>query len=666
MSTPATLPANFDKWDDPKGSTPPATLPADFAEWDSSTPPAIATSPADAKRKLSYGNLTAPIDPGLDQYSKEHPVLGGIARTFGTIGGTVMGLPGSIYGAFAEPATPEEEAAAGEKITGAKRIGLGIGRLTGAQQIKEAGQFYAPAFGGTEEEKAKLNKQDIKGVIPEAIGTGVGTYAGGEIGGKALGKGLSTVGKLREKVQPFARKVTGIEPAVKTEVTKASEKYGEALQGVEEQKQHQAERGAQARTVDEQSVKVKKHLEKVENAVHEEGNRRFEAVREKVGNPQASPEQVQGLVGSVKNAETEILHGVPEHIKEFRSILGHEELPENIKGAAEKFASSKGFELEGPDPVTWDYLQSIKSRIDARLRSRSPMNGDVQMALQSVRENTIGLMGQMAEAAGATDLWKSAKDWWAGYKQNFVVDTGKGGSASPIARSLNAVDPANIRQPFLGPAESTLGNRGADLLRKYPQHGGLEAADAVEGLVKGHKELKYLGPEKNPNPPAPKPPTVDVSNVAKNELQRWATNVGKFNARDIGIIVSAGIAEPIANLLGLGGRGGSLLPVAVGAYEGGKFVVSRVANSPKVVEWLAKTPPAEVEVLSRIQGADKIKIVDGLTDIAVQAKAKNLSPAARSLLGPANVARIMAASGATQVNNRKDALDLLGQPPSQP
>ena len=53
-----------------------------------------------------------------------------------------------------------------------------------------------------------------------------------------------------------------------------------------------------------------------------------------------------------------------------------------------------------------------------------------------------------------------------------------------------------------------------------------------------------------------------------------------------------------------------------------------------------------------------MKIVNAITDEAVKAKAPVLSPGVRRLLGPANVARIMAVSS-KPVANRKEALDSL-------
>ena len=248
------------------------------------------------------------------------------------------------------------------------------------------------------------------------------------------------------------------------------------------------------------------------------------------------------------------------------------------------------------------------------------------------------------------------RDFWRQYKEDFHEASGPSGSGSPVAQALNAEDPKNIRQPFLR-TQSAIGNRGIDTLRKYPQHGGTEAAEHVTKIISGHQELGDM-PTKpkgfSETPPAG--PTVDAAKVARDAIAQRAKNWGSFNARDIGILGSSIIAGPILWIMGERTLGGSLMaPIA---YEGTKFAASRVLNNPKVIEWLSKTPPEEAAALSKIPGADKVKITNLLTDTAIKGRA-NLSPAAKSLLGPANVAKILAATSAGVVKNRRDAMERL-------
>lgn len=478
---------------------------------------------------------------------------------------------------------------------------------------------------------------------------------------------LSKVGELRKSaadtmkgggVQASARKFTNVESALKDEVKNVSEKQGVAEAKHAEATDTVKERAGLAKKVDEHSVKLRDQIGKVEESVHNAANKKFDAVREKIGNPETDPKP---LIESVKNVETNILQGIPENIKEFRSILGHgEEAPEGLGKAFEEVTGEKPL---GAEPMTWDKLQSLKSRIDARLRKGGGLNGDLKRGLYSVQNTIVDTMGDLAKGKGADALWNDARNTWRQYKEDFHEPTGPSGSGSPVAASLDAKDPKNIRQPFVA-KQATTGNRGIDILRKYPQHGGTEAAATAEELMGHHENLRRM-----PDKAAPKPlatPTVDATQVARDAIAKSARNWGSFNARDIGILGSSVLAGTITHLLG--GKGFEL-PVAAMSYEGAKYTASRVMNNPKVIDWLSKTPPEEAAVLAKIPGADKVRIIDGLTQQVISAgKPVKLSPAATKLLGTRNVARIMAATGgvsSTRVQNRKDALDLLNTQPTQ-
>jgi hypothetical protein len=155
-------------------------------------------------------------------------------------------------------------------------------------------------------------------------------------------------------------------------------------------------------------------------------------------------------------------------------------------------------------------------------------------------------------------------------------------------------------------------------------------------------------------PRIPEAPTVDINKVAKEAIAAKAKNWGSFNARDVGIIGSSVVAGLIAGQLERG-------VVAALGFEGTKFGAARLLNKPAVIDWLAKTPPEEIAAINKIPGADKVRVVDGLTDAAVEAaksgKLTRISPEVRRLIGPANVARIMAVTGATQVSTPGEAKD---------
>ena len=588
-------------------------------------------------------------------------------------GSALLGTVPAVYHAFADEPTEEEKAryapgekAAGEapgtQTSGLKRVGLGIRRLT-VDPITEAHlEDYT---------SGKISPRAALSVAPAALGTGVGSFVGAELAGRALGKVKvpATPGELREsitkglpdKAQRLGRKVFGVESDLKREANKGIKEATKAEETHAEATQTAAERQALAKKLDETSMKAGEHIENVEKGVAKEADAKFKAVREKLGitekdpGPEIPPEH---LVAMVRDIELHTLQNIPENIKEFRAIYGHgEEAPEGLREAYKK--ANRGEEPLGGLPFTWDKLQSLKSRIDARLRNARRMNGDLKRGLRQLRDGVVEQMGTIAEPGGASDLWKDAKAFYRQFKEDFHEPTGPSGSGSPVARALDAVDPKNIRQPFAS-TQSTLGNRGVEILRKYPQHGGNEAAATVEEMMGHHENLRKMGADKAIKPA--KIPVVDAEQSAREALMRRSARIGDLNARDMGVIASGGIGGLVGGVI-RGNLFESALGAAtgVGLYETGKFAISRALSDPRVVEWLVRTPPEEIAVINKMKGADKIKLVNTLTDAAIKNKVTP-SPAVKALIGPANVARIMAAgAGVSNVHNRKDALELMGR-----
>jgi hypothetical protein len=623
----------------------------------------------------------------------------------------------------------------------------------------------------------------------------------------------------RTGAQRVARQVTGPEAALRDEVRASAEKYAkdvpenkakleetikenkERLQSsrfregeqkfqlqktnkeieaenarkLQEAEAAKVQRKASHVKVEEQSKQAKEKIENVENAVWKEANRKFEAVKEKIGadKPGEPLEPAAPLLEAVNVAQNNILRGIPETVPIFRSILKLDEetsqlatLREQVmqgqgmtgryadlrpeqKAVVDDIAQRYGTDVSEAQPVTWGKLQRIKTAADTAIRARGTQP-IIKEALSGVRDTVVDMMGRMAESRGATAEWQDARKFYSEWRDDFHKRTGPRGSASPIAQTLDAVDSKYIRESLLRTEEEGTGdNRAVDILRKYPQFGGTEAADLVQqmsetkkGIIKPSGEPKLKPTKPVPEGPTLRPPElkslpqkvpkpeVDAAQVARKALEQKAKSWGAFNARDIGIIASSVLLGPIIKMLGVGelSEGASnLLPYAAIAYEGGKYVASRALRNPQVISWLEKAPPEEIRALSNIPGADKVKIINGITESAVETlgqmdfstdntafdrakqelgpdaklsdiskraaqlnadairgrqqrfdlakgrgKAVNLTPEVRAFLGPRNVARILAAAAAGRkepskpvIQNRRQALDALGRQPAQ-
>lgn len=461
----------------------------------------------------------------------------------------------------------------------------------------------------------------------------------------------------------------------------------------EEQAAQVNQRNETLRTVDEQSNQLGTKIRDVEQKVGREANRKFEEVRAKIGNPEAPSDD---LLEAVATAQDDVLQGIPEKVKEFQAILKMEgaapEVQEmraqimetqGLKGKYENLtetqrnrvdfavAQESGGIPEANEPVTWDKLQRLKTVIDDRMRARN-VDPTMKRALGTVRDRIIEYMGQMAEQAGAGAEWGEARNFYRQWKEDFWEPSGPSGSGSPVAQAVEAVDPKNIRQPFLR-TQATTGNRGVDILRKYGNYGGTEAATLAQQMIENQKNIGRVPtpakpkalqptPEVFPQPrskpvPAkiPGQATVDIDQVARESIERTARRVGRLNAWDARVIAGSVIAGVLAPFLGLE-RG-----IELGAtYVGTKLALAKALENPKVMDWIARTPENELRSLYQLPNIDKVNVQTALTDAAIKAKATP-SPQLQRFLGAKNVARILAAQGNRPVQNRREAVQVLGQ-----
>lgn len=130
--------------------------------------------------------------------ASEPTFLNTLGREAQSAAGAIAGIPGGIYHAFADKPTEEEirEAGGPEQVQGAKRIGLGIGRIA-VEPVLHAADWYTKAAQG----KIPNAYEQALSVAPEAVGTGAGTA----VGGKLIEEIPGAAGKVIEKAPPVVR-----------------------------------------------------------------------------------------------------------------------------------------------------------------------------------------------------------------------------------------------------------------------------------------------------------------------------------------------------------------------------------------------------------------------------------------------------------------------------
>lgn len=125
-----------------------------------------------------------------------------LKREVKAAGGAISGIPSAIYHAFSEPPTPEERAEFNGDVDGAKRIGLGIHRLTTAP-LEVAAKWYGDVAQG----KVPNAYEQALSVAPEAVGSAGGTVLAGKMIQEAPGaisKGAQVVKSLPDAIRPGA------------------------------------------------------------------------------------------------------------------------------------------------------------------------------------------------------------------------------------------------------------------------------------------------------------------------------------------------------------------------------------------------------------------------------------------------------------------------------
>lgn len=184
-------------------STPP--LPAGYAL--DATPPLPAgyalDSGAPAEQPSTYSKLTAPLNQNAEEWAAQHPVIGPAVRLLDAAGGAAISTPEGILNALSHP------------VDTAKATGSGIAA------------WFDP--------KTRPTWEQIKSVLPEALGQGVGNVAGGEAIGPVAGLAKDAAGAVipsAETIAKAARTETGaLRPGVKTAAKAAGAGLGATVGG---------------------------------------------------------------------------------------------------------------------------------------------------------------------------------------------------------------------------------------------------------------------------------------------------------------------------------------------------------------------------------------------------------------------------------------------------
>jgi hypothetical protein len=392
-------------------------------------------------------------------------------------------------------------------------------------------------------------------------------------------------------------------------------------------------KSTEARAINEGSQKVGEGVEKLRQKIKaEEIDPKYDKIRDAVKDDPGAP--AGELTEAVRHAETSILKGSPESIKQFRALasqgegvtmngqaVGPNDVAPDIWDQLQKAA--------GGDTVKFDQLQGFSSELGMKL-AQGNLPGDVYQAVKYVKEKIDAAKVAVAERNGVGPALKEAD---AGYRQYMSTFYDKSSAVAGVRSRVSKLDPEHHATPLITGKAAKV---GTEMLRKYDP----ELAKRVEGLREKQGDFTEMEGKGGKNPATvrnPKAPTgEDVVARKKGELSKEARNLGNLSRFDVGILASSAIAPIITAVMGGGWERMAAEGLAGPAVVAGRRAFSQVLQKPKVMEWLAKPSEEDLRILSTVnpdvQAKVKANIRDFIRNEESHGAEVNVAPSVRNWL----------------------------------
>lgn len=549
------------------------------------------------------------------------------------------------------------------------------------------GAEEAPVVGGMVQ-RAEEGGTEL--ASPEAVGAaaeGITTLAAPEVAGRFVGPMTRS---LKETVRKGAQTAVGAgEKAVKSSVTKTAASAEEGAQAaraknkaadettlrkrgeVDAANEAKAKKEADAAAKEGEKRKsgkadtrtaAKTHAQQVEEtraaneaALREQGKiaptreKLDTATRELQARIETAREKALKVGNEKYNTVNQKLNVIPSDMETVTG--GFYDAMGKIKGSEVEppILKSFGKRIEEGEALNYEDLQGYYSELGKEL-SKGSLPGDVYQAYDTLHEAIGDDMQRIADSQGQGAQLRGARNYWWRMKQTF-------------GKPYNPTDAGNVALEKTNPgyvSEEEQSNRVRML-------GSFDPAipQTVEHIGNIQKGIKALGPEKPVRevvknyPPAPETtrlpaartapeppkqygepegttpierPEVNTREIREQLLDRWAKGESTMNKFQISRLASGGIGAVIGGILGHG-EGATIGGIAGSAF--GPAMIAKLADTPAVRNWLTRPPAGELADLSKVPYADRIKITDGLKQIADKAGIKMAPLLARMIQGGA-------------------------------
>lgn len=512
---------------------------------------------------------------------------------------------------------------------------------------------WAAQFAETE------GKQLGSGDVAGAAGTLAGNAALA-LAPKAVGKGMAALRATSESFRKGAQASVGAgERAVRHTVAGEAEKASAAREAVlkknkaadeatlmergkvEEKnaglEEKNAAAGKEAEQVNQQLARrteAQKELETVssnmdvavEKARHdalEIGNKKYSGVNKALDGVLSDPETIGEALGNAEDAlrgSTRDTTLLKDMTREYLGEVDKDGMPKEGK--------------EGRTPAYED-LQGDYSRLGREL-SKGTLPGDVFHAYDQLHEALGKEMQRLADSKGQGAELKVAREYWRRMKQTF----GKSSDAvtNRAAKAVRSANPSLLKGQSneyqlrllssFDPKIGELASRSASLreeLASLPK----KASAASPGTRAEFAEPHATTPTERPE--------VSTRAIREDLLDRWSRGEEGLNKWQVRALVAGPIGGLIGFVLGHG-EAGAGVGYGIGTAIG-PAMIARLVERPGMREWLTRPPTGELETLQKLPNADRLRITDGLKQIATAAQAKGIpiSTSLASVLGLSSV-----------------------------
>ena len=474
---------------------------------------------------------------------------------------------------------------------------------------------------------------------------------------EALEKREIEARKHAEKVAEVARKHGEDLKAHQDEVKATNEKNAKALiDHIAEREKISAANEAAMSTPDAiagledqirgDSEDLVKRGDQLQKDTKKEADRRYDKQRELL-NDETIPPELPGEDGeeplSDENASERIVDAYRNSITGTQGTL-----PKVIKSIEDRVNTG--------DPMTWRDYQGYRTEISRALSSGN-LPGDEYWGYKNALGVVDDALEKIANDQGLGDQVRADRAFYRKYMEAFV---------DPAAQKVT-----NLVKQRLETTPDYVKEQAAkartELYGRDPQYGVLtdaikSARTRLDALRQGGASRSSIkpGPEvpqptpqpkppveppppvgpvasrvaEVPNRPVPEPykephpttpveiPEVDTSEIRNKLVERWAHGEETLNPWQVRSFIRGGIGGVAGILVGEASGLGRHITEGLGIVGAtlGPALIAKLVDYPPVRNWLIKGPAGEVEALSKLPNADRIKITDGLNKVIEKAK----------------------------------------------